>query len=754
HSIGAISALTTGGGRDYTVYVTTAAGILTISTPLTSAVPLVKSGAGTLSLTAAGTGNAFTDVYLNHGTVLADDLDRLGTGTLRFFGGTLKLAAGWTDDLSTKTLDINTGGGTLDVAAVTAGVTLVNGLDDSTVNAADTLNIFTRATGTGTTGQLTINGSSSYTGTVVFRNSGINGGSVNGVVLNGDTNAAINGNVEIGNVTNINDTFDVVVALGASEQIVDTASITFRGASGENAYFKLMGFTETVAGISDTTREGVIENVENAEAGVTTTGKLIVDSSNDYSYNAYLRNRGSGSNANLLEFEKRGTGTQTLIGDRITYTGTTTISGGTLAIQDVTNWASAIVNDSVLNINQTTGSRTHAQAISGTGSVLKTGTGTVVLSGTNSYAGQTSIQQGVLSFSASNNLGDDAPTNSIRLENNATLQSTGANVDLGTNRSVTFGGTGGTVEVVGTGRLTAPGALVGEERHTLTKTGDGALVLSNTDNGTSFRGATQVNAGILQAGAGGFGSTGTGSVTLASGTTLAGSGLVHGTTVISTGAVLQPGDVNTVGTAATTLTSMHIMHFSASGPALTVQDGGQIRLGIGSTPTYVSTGVIDAAANGTYTNALAYITANGAEFTSNWNVIPANATDMDFINLAGGGSSLSIGNRATGTFGDGSVLVSVLGTAQNGQVFNLIDWQGLTGINGNFDTGGSLLYDGNGNVIAGDLDLGALGAGLAWDVSAFAQYGILVVVAVPEPSRALLLLCGLLGLLMRRRRRA
>lgn len=754
HSIGTISALTTGGGRDYTIYVTTATGTLTISTPLTSAVPLVKSGAGTLSLTAAGTGNAFTDVYLNHGTVLADDLDRLGTGTLRFFGGTLKLAATWTDDLSTKTLDINTGGGTLDVAAVTAGVTLVNGLDDSTASTSDVLNIFTRSTGTGTTGLLTISGSSSYTGTVIFRNSGLASGIVNGIVLNGDTNAAINGNIEIGNITNINDGFDVVVALGANEQIVDTASITFRGASGENAYFKLMGFTETVAGISDSTREGVIENVENSETGVTTAGKLIVDSSNDFSYNAYLRNRGSGSNANVLEFEKRGTGTQTLIGDRITYTGTTTITGGTLAIQDVTNWASAIVNNSSLTINQTTGSRTHAQAISGTGSVLKTGTGTVVLSASNSYAGQTSIQQGVLSISASNNLGDEGPTNSIRLENNATLQSTGANVDLGANRSVTFGGTGGTVEVAGTGRLTAPGALMGDARHMLTKTGDGALILSNTGNGASFTGATQVNAGILQAGAGGFGSTGTGSISVASGATLAGSGLIHGATVISTGAVLQPGDVTTVGTAATTVTNMHIMNFTANGPALTVQDGGQIRLGIGgSTPTYVSNGVINAAANGTYTNALAYITANGGEFSSNWNVLPANATDMDFLNLAGAGSTLTIGNRASGTFGDGSVVISVLGTAQNGQVFNLIDWQGLTNIQGNFDTGGSLLYDGTTNVIAGDLDLGALSAGLAWDVSAFAQYGILVVVAVPEPSRALLLLCGLLGFLLRRRRK-
>ncbi len=751
HSIGTFSGLTTGAGRDYTVYVTTATSTLTVSTPLTSAVPLVKSGAGTLAPTAAGTGNAFTDLYLNQGTVQVDDLDRLGTGTLNFFGGTLKLTAGWTDDLSIKPMNINTGGGTLDVSLVTAGMTLVNGIDDTTAGASDTLNIFTRSSGTGTTGQLTINGSSSYTGTVIFRNSGIATGATNGVVLNGTTNAALNGNVEIGNITNLNDGFDVVVALGANEQIVDTASLTFRGASGENAYFKLMGFSETVAGISDSTREGVIENVESTETGVTTNGRLIVDSANDYSYNAYLRNRGSGSNATLLEFEKRGSGTQTLIGDRISFTGATIIAGGTLAIQDVTGWASAITNNSALIISQTTGSRTHAQVISGTGSVTKTGTGAITLSGSNSYAGQTNITQGVLSIGASNHLGDGSVTNTVRVADHATLQSTGANVDLGASRSLTLAGTGGTVEVAGTGRLTVSGTLLGDECHTLVKAGTGALVVSNTGNGTSFTGTTQVDAGILQVGVAGAGASGTGSVTVASGGTLAGSGFVNGSTIIGAGAVLQAGDVTSVGTSLTTVTDTRTLTFTASNTALTVQDSGQILLGLGNTSTTFSTGLADALTAGTYTNALGYISANASEFTTTWNVAPAAATGMDFLDLTGTDSSLSIGNRAAAGFGSGAVVITGLTNAQAGQVFNLIDWKAVMGISGNFDTGGTSIYDASGNVIAGDLDLAALGAGLGWDVSAFAQYGIIVV--VPEPSRALLILIGLVGLMLRRRRK-
>lgn len=100
-----------------------------------------------------------------------------------------------------------------------------------------------------------------------------------------------------------------------------------------------------------------------------------------------------------------------------------------------------------------------------------------------------------------------------------------------------------------------------------------------------------------------------------------------------------------------------------------------------------------------------------------------------------------------------SIRISLVGTPalDIGQVFNLIDWQALTGISGNFDTGSSAIYAAGSNITAGDLDLPALSAGLAWDVSAFTQYGVIVI--VPEPSRALFLLLGLLSLMLRRRRR-
>jgi autotransporter-associated beta strand protein len=500
HTLGGFTAITTGGARDYTIYVTSATGTLTISSPLTSTVPLVMSGAGTLSLTAAGTGNQFSDIYLNQGRVLADDLDRLGTGTLRFYGGSLKLAAAWTDDPSTKLWDINTGGGVLDVSLVTAGVTLANGIDDTTVSAADTLNIVTRSVTTGTTGLLTIQGASTYTGTTII-NQSVDSATVSSVVLNGTTNAAINGNLQIGNVTS--GTPDVVVALGADEQIVNTATLSFVSASGAEAYFKLFGHTETVAGISAVSR-GVIENHESATDTVAGNGTLIVNSSQDFSYTGFLRDRASGTGGTLA-FTKQGTGTQTLIGANIIYTGPTTISGGTLQLTDATAFAAGsaitVTSPGNLTINRTTGTLTFANIISGTGSVTKLGAGTVTLSGaTSSYSGVTNIQQGILSISASANIGDGSATNDIVLANLATLQSTGASVDLGTNRGISLAGTGGTIAVTGSNLLTFGGVISGDDCSPLFKSDTGTLILTGT---STYAAATNISAGTLQIGNGG-----------------------------------------------------------------------------------------------------------------------------------------------------------------------------------------------------------------------------------------------------------
>ena len=110
---------------------------------------------------------------------------------------------------------------------------------------------------------------------------------------------------------------------------------------------------------------------------------------------------------------------------------------------------------------------------------------------------------------------------------------------------------------------------------------------------------------------------------------------------------------------------------------------------------------------------------------------------------------ISLGTRSGG-LGNGTVSVRNNGyTPAFGDVFNLLDWvnAGAMGgtfsatTSGNFTTGGA--WD--------DIDLPTLSPDYAWDTSAFASHGVLVV--VPEPSRALMLMLGLLGLMIRRRRK-
>ena len=126
-----------------------------------------------------------------------------------------------------------------------------------------------------------------------------------------------------------------------------------------------------------------------------------------------------------------------------------------------------------------------------------------------------------------------------------------------------------------------------------------------------------------------------------------------------------------------------------------------------------------------YATAKEYFDALGAGADIYTKGAPTSSTSLDFINLSGSNSTLSVGNRSGAAWGQGAVVVNSVGTvtAPQGQVFNLIDWSGAS-MSGGFSVGSYNTYDASTSVIAGDLDLAALGAGLAWDVSAFTTYGV------------------------------
>lgn len=359
------------------------------------------------------------------------------------------------------------------------------------------------------------------------------------------------------------------------------------------------------------------------------------------------------------------------------------------------------------------GNTTFAGVASGTGALVKEGAGTFRLSGANTYSGATTINTGTLQ------LGDGGTTGAL---NTASAISVGSGATFAVNRSNTV--------TQGTDFDAAP------------ITGDGAFAQSGTGStilnvANAYTGGTTVSAGTLEVNNTSGSGTGTGSVILSNaGSTLAGSGSIAGSTILGAGTILAPGE-------ATPATSNKVLTFTAaSTTAVTVNDGAQIQLGI-SNEVFNSVGFVAAFDAGSAANALAYLTGGGAGELSSWNAVPG-AGDSDFLNLTGAGSNLSLGTGAgTITILDNGYLSS---TPVKGDVFNLIDWTQAGVIGGSFNAGTGFVGGG----ALGDFELPTLGAGLAWDTSAFTTYGVIVI--VPEPSRVALLLLGLLGLISRRRR--
>ncbi|MEZ5386880.1 MAG: autotransporter-associated beta strand repeat-containing protein [Prosthecobacter sp.] len=309
---------------------------------------------------------------------------------------------------------------------------------------------------------------------------------------------------------------------------------------------------------------------------------------------------------------------------------------------------------------------------------------------------------------------DDAKSNAIVTLDGATLDMTGGSIDANT-----FNVRSGALKDVG--EIYNGGGSVAVD---VTKTTTGSLSLIGTNN---YSGATVVAAGAVEV----RGTTGTGAVTVQSGSTILGTGVVQGSTfTLDDGATLRPGD----SVADSSHGRLTFTPASASGSTSSLQGGIVLSL-TGATVTDASYGG-NALGSAGYNAWVDSITGTGNHDRLVFND-PASGSgyNLDFLTTTG---SLQI-------VGDGF-------TAEKGMAFNLLDWGSLVTANfaGFTFTSGSFLV-GNGDEGA-DLDLPDLtGLDLAWDFSRFTTSGVIVV--VPEPSRALLFLAGVLSLALRRRRR-
>ena len=177
---------------------------------------------------------------------------------------------------------------------------------------------------------------------------------------------------------------------------------------------------------------------------------------------------------------KDGAGTLILTGAN-TYTGGTTVTGGTLQ-GNTTSLQGNIVNNAAVVFDQAS-TGTYAGDLSGTGGVTKQGVGTLTLTGNNTFGGGLAINQGILAAANVTSLGGGTLS-----FNGGTLQALGT---LGLTNPITLNSGGGTIDTNGN-NVIASGVISGAGG--LTKIGNGIL---NFQTAMTYGGGTTINAGTL-----------------------------------------------------------------------------------------------------------------------------------------------------------------------------------------------------------------------------------------------------------------
>ena len=342
-------------------------------------------------------------------------LTQNGTGTLvlnaynTFTGGTT-ISSGLVQPGPSSTGSTTVGAfGTFNAAATAINVQSGATLDLNGANAGDFLYGLTIAgSGTGGQGALINNGANGGAGNrqcpniTLSANAAI-GGSGNIYMLNGGYGADT---LTLGGFTLTKtggNTFylvDTTVTAGAINVAQGTFSVFHTAASATNTDFSVAsGATLALNGfnlpIGSLTGSG---GTVSLGANTLTVGG---DNSSPPAYQGTI----TGSGGALTQ---TGNGMLTLAGPN-TYTGTTTISSGTLQIGNGggtgTPGTGNIVNNGVLAINRGDSALVISNAISGAGSLVNIGTGTVTISSSNGYAGSTQLAAGVLQVGSSAALG-------------------------------------------------------------------------------------------------------------------------------------------------------------------------------------------------------------------------------------------------------------------------------------------------------------------------------------------------------------
>ncbi|WP_404924865.1 autotransporter-associated beta strand repeat-containing protein [Mesorhizobium sp. ORM16] len=331
------------------------------------------------------------------------------------------------------------------------------------------------------TGKVALSGSNTYTGPTTVAQGTL---SINSVANAGQASA-------IG-----------AAATDPSNLVIQGATLEYTGGTASTD----RGFTIARSGANTS---GTI-SVANAASNLTFSGQVV--------------------SPDAANFIKDGAGTLTLAGSNNSYTGNTTVNGGTLAVATLANGgvnssigASSSASSSLvlqnggkldylgatatsnrgftlasaggIGVSNSATTLTLSGVATGPGSLTKTGPGTLVLSGTNDYTGGTTVSTGILRAGSSSAFGTGAMT-----------VATGATLDLA-NNSNSVGALGGSGNVaLGTARLTINGG--GAFSGVISGTAAGGVTVAsatqtfsgcgnNYNGSTILQGSSTLNVGCL-----------------------------------------------------------------------------------------------------------------------------------------------------------------------------------------------------------------------------------------------------------------
>jgi autotransporter-associated beta strand protein len=468
--------------------------LITVANAISGSGSVTQAGTGT---TVLSSGNSYSG-----GTIVSRGTLR-GNGSSSFGSGTIVMG-----DASTGTNNIflvmdNSGftsiTNAITVANFGSGLFSIGGTNTGFSSANSWAGTLTLNRNVQVFGDTSAGGRTSLDGQIT----GVGGITItSGRVTLGNTNNNFTGPIIVNNGA----TLQLDVLTGRNELIPNAAAVTVNGFLN----FASGGGVETIGSLSGS---GTVSSAVSGNFG------LVVGNSNSTTFSGVINN-GSG----VLSLTKNGTGTLALTGANA-YTGTTTVSAGTLQVGNGgtsgTIGSGNVTNNATLAFNRSD-AITFGNTIGGTGNVIKAGTGTTLLTASNNYSGGTTIRQGTLKGNNSSAFGTgtivlgDASTgtNNISLVMDTSGGTTVANaisVSASGAGSVAIGGTntGNELANVWSGQMTLntnaqlfanntttrssfTGKITGEGGLTVTQ---GRVTLDNINN--DYAGATIVNSGTI-----------------------------------------------------------------------------------------------------------------------------------------------------------------------------------------------------------------------------------------------------------------